>query len=225
VPLVFRTNPSVAFVSVHVDLADGSGRDLQTVVDTGASYYALAVVPPASTWFRERIATATLPDHPETASGSLQLVAARPRRVTIGPLSVAEPVIALVGTDLRGVDDGLLGVGFLRRFIVWIDFNGRAMYLVPNSNIEAPHLFDASGVGFKRVADTYEVNVVLPGTPAASADIRLGDRVISIDGQPATELGFVALRERLSRAGRHCELILQRGDRRLVKNLILVTRL
>jgi hypothetical protein len=225
VPLAFRTNPSVPFVAVHVDLPDGSSRDLQTVVDTGATYYALAVVPPASTWFRGRIATATRPDHPETASGSLQLVAARPRCVTIGSLSVAEPVIALVGGGLGGVDDGVLGLGFLRRFAVWIDFNGQAMYLAPNSNIETSHLFDASGVGFKRVADSYEVDVVLPDTPAASADIRLGDRLIAIDGQRATDLGFATLRERLSRAGRRCELILQRGDRRLVKNLILVTRL
>jgi hypothetical protein len=36
VPLVFRTNPSVPFVAVHVDLPDGSGRDLQTLVDTAA---------------------------------------------------------------------------------------------------------------------------------------------------------------------------------------------
>src|SRR5947199_144370 len=79
VPLIFRTNPRVPFVAVHVDLPDGSGRDLQTVVDTGCTYYALAVVPPASTWFRERIATAT-----DTDSGSLQLVAARPRRLTMG---------------------------------------------------------------------------------------------------------------------------------------------
>jgi hypothetical protein len=227
VPLVFRTNPSVPFVAVHVDLPDGSGRDLQTVVDTGATYYALAVVPPASTSFRERMVTATLPDHPETASGSLQLVAARPRRVTIGTLSVPEPVIALLGAGagLGGVDDGLLGLGFLRRFAVWIDFEGRAMYLVPNSSVEAPHLFDASGVGFKRVGESYEVNVVLPGTPAASADIRPGDRLIAIDRQPAAELGFAALRKRLSRAGRRCELTLERGQSRLVKNLILATRL
>ena len=224
VPLIFRTNPKVPFVTVHVDLPDGTGRDLQTVVDTGCTYYALAVAPPASTWFRDRIKTAT---ETGTDSESLQLVAARPRRVTIGSLTVAEPVIALLGSGggLGGVDDGLLGLGFLRRFAVWIDFNGRAMYLVPNSNIESPHLFDASGLGFKRVGDGYEVNVVLAGTPAGSADIRLGDRLIAIDGQPVNELGFATVRERLSGAGRRCELILQRGDRRLVKNLVLASRL
>ncbi len=225
VPLIFRTNPSVPFVPVHVDLADGSSRDLQTVVDTGTTYYALAVAPLASTWMRERIATTTIPEHSSTASGSVQLVSARLRSVKVGSLSVEEPVIALVGEGLIGVDDGLLGLGFLRRFTVWIDFNGRAMHLAPNRNIAAPHLFDASGLGLKRVADGYEVNDVFPGTPAASADIRLGDRLIAIDGQRATKLGFAAVRERLSRAGRRCELILQRGEHRLVKNLTLATRL
>jgi predicted aspartyl protease len=225
VPLIFRTNPSVPFVSVHVDFPDGNGRDLQTVVDTGASYYALAVAPPASTWMRERSVTATRPEHPETASGTLQLVATRPRGLTLGPFHVTEPVIALVSTELGGVDDGLLGVGFLRRFTVWIDFNGRALYLRPNRNIEAPHLFDASGLGFKRTADGYAVEVILPGTPAASADIRVGDRLVTIDGQHATELGSAALRERLSRSGSRCELVLQREENRRAVTLTLASRL
>ena len=208
VPLVFRTNPSVPFVALHVDLPDGTGRDLQTVIDTGASYYALALVPPASTWVRGRATTASRPDHPETASGTLEVLAARARRIAIGPLNVEEPVIGLISTGLGGVDDGLLGVGFLRRFGVWIDFDRQAMYLVPNRNLQAPHLFDASGVGFKRIADGYEVVIVLPGTPAASADIRLGDHLIEIEGQRANELGLAALSERLSRTGRNCELIL-----------------
>jgi predicted aspartyl protease len=183
VPLIFRTNPSVPFVSVHVDLADGSSRDLQTVVDTGTTFYALAVAPPAATWMREHSVTAPIPGQAETAGGVLQLVAARPRTVKVGPFGVTEPLIALVGGGLRGVDDGLLGVGFLRRFTVWMDFNGRAMYLAPNRNLKAPHLFDASGLSLKRVADGYEVNAVLPGSPAATADIRAGDRLIAIEGR------------------------------------------
>lgn len=226
VPLVFRTNPSVPFVAVHIDLPDASGRDLQTLVDTGCTYFALALVPPASTWIRERAATATFPNHADTSNGSLHLVGARPRRLTVGPFHVEEPVIALVSTGL-GLgedDDGLLGLGFLRRFTVWIDFDREQLYLRPNRNIQAPQLFDASGLGFKRVADGYEADVVLADTPAVSADIRLGDRLIAIDGQRATELGLAAVRERLSRAGR-CQLTLERGQRRLVKNLTLAPRL
>ena len=223
VPLVFRTNPSVPFVAVHIDLPDGGGRDLQIVVDTGCTYFALALVPPASTWIRERGATAAFPDHPE--AGSPHLLAARPRHVTIGPFDVAESVVGLLGPGLRGVDDGLLGLGFLRRFAVWIDFDRRVMYLLPNRNIHAPQLFDASGLGFKRVADGYEIDVILPDTPAVSADIHLGDRLIAIDGQRTAELGLAALRERLSRAGKRCELTLERGQSRLVKNLMLATRL
>lgn len=126
---------------------------------------------------------------------------------------------------MRGVDDGLLGLGFLRRFCVWIDFDRRVMYLLPNRNIDAPQLFDASGLGFKRVADGYEVDVVLPNTSAVSADIRVGDRLILIDGQPTGELGLAALRERLSRADKPCELTLERAQSRLVKTLMLTTRL
>jgi hypothetical protein len=204
VPLVFRTNLSVPFVAVHIDLPDGSGRDVQTLVDTGCTYFTLALASSAGTWIQERATTADYPDHPQT--GSPHLLAARPRRVTVGPFSVAEPVIALIGSRLRGVDDGPLGVWFLRQFTVWIDFEGRVMYLLRNRNIQAPQLFDASGLGFKHVADGYEVDVVLPNSPAASADIRLGDHLIAIDGQRTTEIGLAALRERLSRAGKRWEL-------------------
>lgn len=222
VPLIFYTNPSVPFVAVHIDLPDGSGRDLRTLVDTGCTYFTLALVSHAATYIQERAATAAFPDHPET--GSPHLLAARPRRVTIGPF-IAEPVIALIGSRLRGVDDGLLGVGFLRRFTVWMDFDYGVMYLLPNRDIQAPQLFDASGLGFKRVADGYEVDVVLPDTPAASADIRLGDRLLATNGQRTIELGLAALRERLSRTGKRCQLTLERGQRRLVKNLTLAPRL
>ena len=173
---------------------------------------------------RERSVTAVRPDHPETASGPLQIVAARPRRVTLGAFHAAAPVIALVSTGLGGVDDGLLGVGFLRRFTVWMDFNGRAMYLRPNRNSEAPHLFDASGVGFKRAAGGYEADIVLPGTPAA-AGIRVGDRLVTIDAQPATALGPAALRERLSHGGVRCDLVLQQGQHTRAVTLMLATRL
>ncbi|HKR32473.1 MAG TPA: hypothetical protein VJT08_18465 [Terriglobales bacterium] len=123
VPLIFRSNPAVPFVLVHIDLPDGSGRDLQTLVDTGCTYFALAVVSPTSTWIQQRAATAAFPDA-ETAGGSLHLLAARPQRVSIGTLSVNKPVIGLIRSGpVRGVDDGLLGVGFLRRFAVWIDFD------------------------------------------------------------------------------------------------------
>jgi hypothetical protein len=223
VPLVFRTNPSVPFVAAHVDLPDGSGRDLQIVVDTGCTYFALALVPPAATWVRERSATGSFPDHAETGSAHLQ--AARARKMTISSVDVADPIVAVLGAGMRGVDDGLLGLGFLRRFAVWIDFDRRMMHLLPNHEIRSRQLFDASGLGFKRVADGYEVDVILPNSPAESADIRLGDRLIAIDGRRTTELGLAALRERLSRGEKPCELTLERDQKQFVKTLMLATRL
>jgi len=97
---------SVPFVSAHINWPDGGGRDLQAVVDTGCTYFALALVPPASTWIRERAATAVFPDA-QTAGGSVHLLAARPRRVSIGRLNVLEPVIGLAGSGpVHGVHDG-----------------------------------------------------------------------------------------------------------------------
>jgi len=227
VPLIFRDNPSVPFVQVQVELPDGTKRDIRTVLDTGCTYYALAIAKPASKWLVERIPSAALPDQAQTASGSLQLVAARPPRITIGSVSVSEPVIALLGdgASLSGVDDGLLGLGFLRRFTLWIDFDDHAVYLAPNRHLHDAQLFDASGLDFTRDGESYVVSAVLAGSPAACADILPGDRLIAVDGKPATKTGFVALRDRLSLDGTTCELTLQRGGMRILKKLRLSRRL
>jgi hypothetical protein len=60
----------------------------------------------------------------------------------------------------------------------------------------------------------------------------MGKRAVKIEDSPvpdgeasAVVKGVRGVARTLSRAGRRCELVLQRGDRRLVKNLILTTRL
>jgi hypothetical protein len=86
---------------------------------------------------------------------------------------VEMPVIALVESSLGSVDDGVFGSGFLNRFTIGFDLVGRQMYLAPNQLLRTEQPFDASGVGFRRTDRGYVVQVVLPGSPAARADLRV----------------------------------------------------
>jgi len=225
VPLIFRSNLNVPFVHVRVGFTDGTEQEVQTVVDTGAAYYALALVAPASTQARSRLATAPRPVQAESGSGPVQLVAARVAAVSVGPFRVEKPIIALIDSSLRGVDDGLLGSGFLNRFTVAIDFEGQRMHLMPNPSLRTEQPFDASGVGFRRTDRGYEVEMVLPDSPAAATDIHVGDSLVSIDGTPAQSLTLNQLRDLLARPGHTCDLELTRAGQPLRIRLALKQRL
>jgi hypothetical protein len=225
IPLIFRSNPNVPFVRVDLELPDGVRHQLQTVVDTGTSYYALALVPPISTRVRDAVPVAQLPTPAESGVGPVQLLAARPKSVSVGPFTVAEPVIALVLPGLGAVDDGTLGAGFLTRFTVGFDLEGRQMHLAPNATMRRSQTFDASGIGFRRTDSGYEVEVIIPDTAAARAGLQVGDRLETVDGTPAASLTPNQLRDFLSRSDVHIELGLTRAGKPLQIALTLARRL
>jgi hypothetical protein len=228
VPLIFRSNLNVPFVDVALTFADGTRRSARVVPDTGASYYAAVFVPVFTSDVRRRMPRAARPpNRPAKGDSPVQLVAARPAALSIGPFTMREPVVALLEADSKpdGIDDGLLGSGFLRRFTVAFDFEGRSMYLEPNERFAEPHAFDASGVGFRHVGRGYEVDMVLPDSPAATAGIRAGDRLVAIDGRLPRTLTPVQLRGLLSRSGTVCDLYLDRGGQVLELRLELEARL
>jgi hypothetical protein len=225
IPLIFRTNPNVPFVRVEVESAGGQRHPLQVVFDTGTSYYALAVVAPASTRIREAVPTARHPSQAESGSGPVSLVAGRPASVSVGPFSVKAPVVALVSSSLASVDDGTLGAGFLSQFTVGFDLEGRQAYLTPNATFGRTHAFDASGMGFRRVENGFEVETVIPDTPAARAGLQTGDLLLTIDGVAAGRLTSNELRDRLSRSDVRCELTVRRGDKTMPVSLMLERRL
>ena len=217
IPLVFRTNPNVPFVKMDVTLPDGSHQAAQVVVDTGASYYAGVFVSGAAERLRaSHVSTAEPPQAPDSSKPGLAFVAARPRAITVGPFTLAQPVIALVSAGLGGgMDDGLLGNGFLRRFTVAFDFEGRRLYLTPNTHFGELQPFDSSGVAFRREPEGFVVDRVLPDSPAARAGLRPGDRLVQIDGRRTNGLTVVRLRELLSRPDATCQLDIRRDNRTL----------
>lgn len=81
---------------------------------------------------------------------------------------------------------GLLGGEILRRFTVTWDYGSHRMWLVPNGRLHAPFEADASGLHLiakgSKLAQIY-VDAVLPRSPAALADVQVGDRIVSLNGR------------------------------------------
>jgi RNA polymerase sigma factor (sigma-70 family) len=70
--------------------------------------------------------------------------------------------------------------------------------LTPVAPGEDPHLeMVGIGVGISVVGDAAAITVVMPGGGAADAGLVVGDRIVSVDGEPVVGLGFEGAVERI----------------------------
>jgi len=83
-----------------------------------------------------------------------------------------------------GLKAGNLGTGILRRFRVLFDYARDALYLEPGPAMDAPFGRDKTGLALVPDGDAVKVFFVSPGSPAAAAGWREGERVAALDGEP-----------------------------------------
>jgi hypothetical protein len=139
------------------------------------------------------------------AGGAVPVFLTRLHSLRIGDSTIHDlPVLftAPVGPVLSSTDtSGNIGYTTLRRFTVTLDYSRSALFLERNSAFAAPEPVNNSGLGLRRLAGgDFTVNTVAPGSPAAAAGIALGDTVIALDGEPASELSLGDLKAKLDRA-------------------------
>jgi predicted aspartyl protease len=80
---------------------------------------------------------------------------------------------------------GNLGAQVLSRFRVAFDRTNAVMYLSPSPGWDTePFWKNRSGLGLRSQAAYYEVTSVAPGSPAAAAHWKVGQRIVAIDGNP-----------------------------------------
>jgi hypothetical protein len=82
------------------------------------------------------------PFHGQATGGAVDVVATRIRRLSVGPVGADEPVVLLLFRSTSGAvgppPDGLIGSGFLHRFLVAIDVPNRRFYLTPTPAYRVP---------------------------------------------------------------------------------------
>ncbi|HTZ70890.1 MAG TPA: PDZ domain-containing protein, partial [Acetobacteraceae bacterium] len=87
---------------------------------------------------------------------------------------------------------GNLGAAVLGRFRITFDERARSLTLVPTADAHAPFRVDRSGVSLTQHGpDRIEVLAVAPGSPAATAGLRVGDAITAVNGETvaARQLG------------------------------------
>lgn len=119
----------------------------------------------------------------------------------LGKEEVRAPVMDISDQEKGAFADshvaGNVGGGVLKRFTVTFDYGEKRMILERNGLYALPDTYDRAGLWLNRDGDAFAVMDVTPGGPAEGAGLRAGDRIVAIDGRPASELRLPSVRERL----------------------------
>lgn len=216
-------------VDATLELPDGRTLAVDLMVDTGARMSLILT----TDFVRRENVLASVPERVRGAvgagvGGEARYDLARIPALRLDTLRYENPIVGLAtgaGLDLSAFD-GVLGTEFLRRFRVHLDYGGGRLVLEPGEERHRPEEFDMSGLVLIAPAVEDGRNIVVhrvaPGTPAAGADIRAGDRLLAVDGRAVDGVSLGRIEELLEGpAGVVRRLRLERGDRTLTVELTL----
>jgi predicted aspartyl protease len=94
---------------------------------------------------------------------------------------------------------GLLGGDILEHFVVTFDLQHASLYLKPDAEYRPdPYEFVAIGIQFYKADDrAFSVVAVWKHSPAEAAGVLVGDRILSVNGHSAADLGIEAFAKEL----------------------------
>jgi hypothetical protein len=209
-----------AFVSAEVETLGGQRLKGKFLVDTGARV-ALTLNTP---FVNEHGLIAAEPRPPRATvgggiGGELIHYLGRVKELRVGSLTIPRPVTTY-SQDRTSVFasaeyQGLIGADILRRYRVIVDYPHQRIVFEESVKTAEPYEFDMSGMFLIATTPGYQsfvVQSVVEGSPAAAAGVKKGDRIEAVDGNPAAELTLEELRQQLKRPGAEVRLQLRRGE-------------
>ncbi len=125
-------------------LQSGDAVNARLLLDSGIPDYSLSLSKPFTDAhdILKRVRKVIRPPFQARATGgSIDILATRIDRFSVGAVSVANPIVMLFRTASGAAGpqpDGLIGSGFLHRFLVAIDPSRGRLYLQPNRNYRDP---------------------------------------------------------------------------------------
>jgi hypothetical protein len=217
-------------IDADVKLADGSTIRGRMVIDVGSNgSLSLTKAFVDKNRLRQRVGPTIRRTGGGGVGGATTSDIGRLASLTIGGIELARPLVNLFGDSAGALSvssswEGNIGGAILRRFTLFLDYQGKRMIFEPNATLHDPFDADMSGM-LLRLNDsltTIVVETVAQGTPASDAGLFPGDEVVSVDGIPGSQKLLGELRDRLRKPGERVTLVVRRGGEE--KRIELVTR-
>ncbi len=105
---------------------------------------------------------------------------------------------------------GLVGNDLLRRFNVYLNYQRREIYLVPNRHFKDQFDYAYTGLGFYFINGQVRVTDIMEGSPAEEAGFREGDVIIAINNNMSRNIQ--AYRSMLQQPGEKLKVMVVRRE-------------
>jgi hypothetical protein len=113
--------------------------------------------------------------------------------LTLGPLSLPREVVSYRGVAKHGDNStqqlaGVIGESSLYRFNMTYDYGHQVVWIDPEPKVpDRP--YNRAGLELKRdAAGMFEITIAAPNSAGATAGLKIGDRISSINSQPVSQL-------------------------------------
>ncbi|MCS7018924.1 MAG: aspartyl protease family protein [Cytophagales bacterium] len=121
--------------------------------------------------------------------------------------------------------NGQLGADVLKRFRVWMDYEGGRIYLKPNSFFKEPFHYNLSGMEVITPIPglpLFTISEVSPHSPAAEAGLLPGDEILHINRRSAFSFRLTEIMALFqSKPGRKISISVRRGTQIITTQLVL----
>jgi C-terminal processing protease CtpA/Prc len=129
-------------------------------------------------------------------------------------VSVTKPVTRIstqeFGFDANQYVSANVGIGILQQFNLTFDYAEHYIVFQPNANYGKPDVFNRVGIDLSANGAGWKVRTVYPNTAASRAGLRVGQVVVSINGQNRDQLADGAWYQlETGPVGSHLTLVIQ----------------
>jgi len=190
-PISIRLKHRKPYGKVEVIVDDDKPAPIvsDTLIDTGLHSHLEIIVPTDAEHVLPAFPGELIPSQNIGFRGTVDRQIGRVDQLQFGHLSFENALIEFAGPH-GGASEGeaIMGMGFLSRFDLVIDYPGRQIFLVERPDSFAAFDLDMSGLEIVRRGERTIVSNVKPGTSAAKANFRPGDTITQIEGLPASDV-------------------------------------
>ena len=150
----------------------------------------------------------------EGLGGKIDMEVTVVREVKLGPYKFRNVPTYIFNDDYNVTSypylGGILGNDLLRRFNVFLNYEKRDFYIIPNSHFNEPFDYSYPGIELYYVDGFIIVGDVAKGSPAEEAGIKEGDIVIGIN--KTFNQNLQQLKEVLQNTGQRVKMVIRRND-------------